>query len=163
MARIRPVDFEMVYKLNFETVIRGHHVYKAVWGPEIGEKLECYEDTRKEAKDYDKHSAGIFKLSSKEGKKTLVGHIPVELSSLIDYFLKIEETNRVIAEVTRKRKRKREPGLVVPAKFTASTMDRRFAHVLDSELNSKKEKYAHFELFNKLNCCKRYPVMKSVV
>ena len=40
MARIRPVDFEMVYKLNSETVIRGHHMYKAVWSPEIGEKLE---------------------------------------------------------------------------------------------------------------------------
>ena len=95
-------------------------MYKAVWSPKIGEKLECYEDTRKEAKDYDKHSVGIFKLSRKEGKKTLVGHIPVELSSLIDYFLKIEETNRVIAEVTGKRKH--EVGLVVPAKFTASIM-----------------------------------------
>ena len=163
MARIRPVDFEMVYKLNYETVIRVHRVYKAVWSPEIGEKLACYEDTRKEANDYDKHFVGIFKfkLSSKEGKKTLVGHIPVELSSLIDYFLKIEETNRVFAEVTGKRKR--EVGLVVPAKFTASTRNRRFAHVLDSELNSKKKKYAHFELFYKPNCCKRYPVIKSVV
>ena len=81
MARIHPVDFEMVYKLKFESVIRGHHVYKAVWNPEVGEKLECYEDTRKEAKDYDKHSVGIFKLSSEKGKKTLVGHIPIELSS----------------------------------------------------------------------------------
>ena len=97
----------MVYKLKFESVIRGHHVYKAVWNPEVGEKLECYEDTRKEAKDCDKHSVGIFKLSSEKGKKTLVGH---ELSSLIDYFLKAEETNRVIAEVTGKRKR--EVGLL---------------------------------------------------
>ena len=80
MARIRPVDFEIVYKLNFDTVTRGHHMYKAVWSPEIGEKVECYEDTRKEAKDYDKHSVSIFKLSNKEGKKTLVRHIPVELS-----------------------------------------------------------------------------------
>ena len=63
MARIRPVDFEMVYKLNFETVIREHHVHRS---SVIGGKLECYEDTRKEAKDYDKHSVGIFKLSSKE-------------------------------------------------------------------------------------------------
>ena len=71
MARILPVDFEMVYKLNFETVIRRHHVYKAVWSPEIGEKLECYEDTRKEAKDYDEHSVGIFKLSSKKERRLL--------------------------------------------------------------------------------------------
>ena len=73
----------------------------------------------------------------------------------------IEETNRVSAEEAGKRKR--EVGFVVLAKFRASTMNRRFAHVLDSELNSKKEKYAHFELFCKPNCCKRYPVIKSVV
>ena len=113
--------------------------------------------TKKEAKDYDNHSVGIFKLSSEKGKKTLVGHIPIELSSLIDYFLKAEETNRVIAEMTGKRKR--EVGLVVPAKFTAS----RFAHVLDSELNSKKEKYIHLELLHEPNCCKKYPVIKSLV
>ena len=60
-------------------------------------------------------------------------------------------------------KRKREDGLAVPAKFTASTMNRRFADVLDSELNSRKEKYADFELFYKPDCCKRYPVIESVV
>ena len=59
--------------------------------------------------------------------------------------------------------RKREVGLVVPAKFTASTMNRRFAHVLDSELNSKKEKYIHLELLHEPNCCKKYPVIKSLV
>ena len=40
-----------------------------------------------------------LKLSSKEGKKTLVGHIPVELLSLVDYFF---EDRRVIVEVTGK-------------------------------------------------------------
>ena len=107
------------------------------------------------------NTMSVFLSSRVRKERRLVGHIPVELSSLTDYFLKIEETNRVIAEVTGKRKR--EVGRVVPAKFIASTMNRRFAHVLDSELNRKKEKYAHFELFYKPNCCKRYPVIKSVV
>ena len=95
----------MVYKLKFESVIRGHHVYKAVWNPEVGEKLECNEDIRKEVKGYDEHAVGLFKLSSQEGKKILVRHIPIELSSLIDYFLKVDKSNRVVAEVTGKRKR----------------------------------------------------------
>ena len=64
----------------------------------------------------------IQEKKPRKGKKTFAGHIPVELSSPIDYFVEIEETNRVIAEVTGKRKR--EVGLVVPAKFTASTMNR---------------------------------------
>ena len=77
MARTDAVDFEMVYKLIFESAIRGHHVYKATWNPEVSEQLECHEDTRKEAKDYDEHAVGLFKISSREGKKTIVGHVPI--------------------------------------------------------------------------------------
>ena len=99
-----------------------------------------------------------LKLSSQEGKKTLVGHIPIELSSLIDYFLKADESNSVVAKVTGKRKR--EVGLMVPAQFTAFTINRRYAHVLDSELSNKKDKYAHLELLCEPNCCKKYPVIK---
>ena len=105
--------------------------------------MECHEDKRKEAKDYDEHAVGLFKISSREGKKTIVGHVPIELSSLIDYFLKVDELNSVLAEVMKKRKR--EVGLVVPAKFTAKTVNRRHAQVLDSEL-SKEEKFIHLEL-----------------
>ena len=157
MARTDAVDFEMVYKLTFESVIRGHHVYKATWNPEVGEQLECQKDTRKEAKDYDEHTVGIFKISSREGKKTIVGHAPIELSSLTDYFLKADESNSVLTEVTGKRKR--EVGLVVSAKFTGYTVNRRHAQVLDSELSKKEEKFIHLQLLYEPNC-KRYPTLK---
>ena len=55
-------------------------------------------------------------------------------------------------------KRKREVGLVVPAKFTGYTVNRRHAQVLDSEL-SKEEKFIHLELLYEPNC-KRYPTLK---
>ena len=50
MARALPVNFDMVYTLSFESVIRGHHVYNALWDPEVGEMRECHEDTIKGAK-----------------------------------------------------------------------------------------------------------------
>ena len=50
----------------------------------------------------------------------------MELSSLLQYFLKAD---KLLVEVTRKRKR--EVGLVVPANFTAYTVNQRHAQVLD--------------------------------
>ena len=52
-----------------------------------------------------------------EEQKELVGHVSVELSSLIYHFLNARSENRMTVEVTGKRKR--EVGLVVPAKFNA--------------------------------------------
>ena len=105
MAKTDSVDFEIIYKLSFYSVIPGHHVYKATCSPQVGEKLECNEDTRQEAKDYDENAVGLFKAASRDGKKTLVGHVPIELSSLVDHFLKADKSNSVCAEVTGKRKR----------------------------------------------------------
>ena len=30
------------YKFEFESLITGHHVYKDIWTPVIGEELQCY-------------------------------------------------------------------------------------------------------------------------
>ena len=41
MARSLPVEFKMYFKVDFETVIRGHYVYKSVWSPVMDQVLEC--------------------------------------------------------------------------------------------------------------------------
>ena len=46
----------------------------------LNEKLDCKKDNREEAVGHDKHSIGVYR---KDG--TLVGHVPIELSCLIDY------------------------------------------------------------------------------
>ena len=105
MARIMRVqEFEMVYQILFGTNIRGHHVYKDIWNPTLSEILNVKFDTREEA-------LGIY------ADETLVGHVPIELSSLLHFFLEADEQNRLICQVIGKRKR--EVGLVVPAKFFA--------------------------------------------
>ena len=58
-----------------------------------------------------------------EEQKELVGHVPVDQSSLIYQFLNATSKNRMTVEVTGKRKR--EVGLVVPAKFNALTKDKK--------------------------------------
>jgi len=55
---------------------------------------------------------------------------------LLKNFLAANAENRVLAEVTGKRKR--EVGLVVPAKFTAFTTELLIARILDRELNGER-------------------------
>ena len=76
----------------------------------------------------------------------LVGHVPIELSRLMKHYLNANSANKLFAYVTGKRKR--EVGLVVPARFTAMTTDLQTARILNKELNGKAIKYTHFELKN---------------
>ena len=144
MARGLSVEFKMYFKVDFETVIRGHHVYKSVWSPVIDQVLECKPDTRAEAKDHDANAIGVYLMANQ--KETLAGHIPIEISRLMKNFIEAKASNKLLTWVTGKRKR--EVGLVVPAKFTAFTEELRIAQILERELKSRAKKYTHFELKN---------------
>ena len=239
MARTIPRNFSFAFIVKFETNIRGHHVYKDVWTPTLGEKLNCKPDEREEAKEYDQNAIGVYKLKpqvtvkgedesdkkpTEENKKTesessttpaveneksepsetnktnkvtkakgrkstkgskaaketeavketevaiepvskevnrevveidsddlgekddefLVGHLPMELSKLTKQFLKSDKNNTMIAKVTGKRKR--ELGLVVPAKFLCCSTNSKIANILYEELNKKKCKFSYLEL-----------------
>ena len=95
MSRILPVKFSMSYKISFSTNIRGHHVYKSMWKPEKG-------DNRDEASMYDNHAIGVY---NQEKDSALVGHVPIECSTLVDNILNADKENRLTAVVTDKRKR----------------------------------------------------------
>ena len=76
-------------------------------------------DDRREATKYDEYAVGIYKNDS------LVGHVPIELSSLINFFLKTDCGNN--GHATLSGKIKREVGLVVPASFSARTKNKKNA------------------------------------
>ena len=137
MARLSPIKFEMEYKIEFQTTIRVHHIYKDVWVPLRGQELVCKADNREEAIEYDKNAIGVFKTGDPEA---LVGHLPKELSCLLKYFLEASPGNNLIAVVTGKRKR--EVGLVVPAKYVALTKKKTFANILLEKLTEKKRKHS---------------------
>lgn len=149
----------MNFKVDFETVIRGHHVYKRVWTPVIDEKVECNKDTRVEVIEHDENAIGVYRVTKQldvaNEKKTLVGHVTIELSRLMKNFLEANTENKLFAQVTGKRKR--ELGLVVPAKFSAFTTDLRLAKVLETELNKRALKYTHFELKSVVIQEKKFP------
>ena len=148
MARALPVEFEMNFQVEYETVIRKDYVYKCVWTPLMNEKMKCKIDTRSEAKEHDENAIDVYRvtqqLDSANDKNMLVGHVLVELSRLMKNFLEASTENKLVAQV--KGKRKREVGLVVPAKCTAFTKDEHFAKIIKRDLNKKTLRNCHFEL-----------------
>ena len=73
----------------------------------------------------------------------MVGHLSIEISCLLTYFLKASPENKLNAIVIGKRKR--EVGLVVPAKYAALTKNKTFANALAGKLQEKKKKHPNFE------------------
>ena len=104
----------------------------------LSEFLNVKFDTREDGRDYEKHALGIY------ADETLVGHVPIELSSLLHFFLEADEQNRLICQVIGKRKRK--VGLVIPAKFFAFSKKNRSAETLGREMKKRKELLTDFEL-----------------
>ena len=75
-------EFRIMYQIKFQSLIRGHHVYKNVWSPYKGETLIAQPDNRDEAQENYKYTVGIYKKND-DGSKELVGHASVEFSSLL--------------------------------------------------------------------------------
>ena len=95
--------WNFVFEVQFTSVIRGHHIYKSVWTPTLGEKLNCREDDRKEAKKHEEYAIGTD-LEAYTGSE-LVGHVLIELYYLIYTFLRAYDDNEVSAKVTRRVKK----------------------------------------------------------
>ena len=130
---------------EFESVARGHHIYKKVWKPVVGEKLTCKHDTREEAKLYDEFSVGIYILStaSSSQDQELVGHLPIELSFLLCKFLSREGCS---LEFSSTGARFLEDGLVVPGRYTALSNDKKMVAIPHRERERKIEKVKHMKL-----------------
>lgn len=76
-----------------DSAVRGHHVYKRMWTPRIGEVLEV--DVER-GNIHDRYAVSVLK----EG--TVVGHAPRELSRYLWFF--IDNGGRITCEVTGRRK-----------------------------------------------------------
>ena len=76
---------------------------------------------------------------------------------MLAFFLQANADNLFTATVTGKRKR--EVGLVVPAKFTAFTQELKNAKILKRKLNERASRYTHFELKNISIDEKKFPLL----
>ena len=89
---------------EYESVVRGHHVYKAIWSPIVGEELEmCREPENR----YDRHAVALKKRGS------VVGHVPRENSKIMFEFM--ASGGRITCRV-----RKLGNGLEVPCVYVFS-------------------------------------------
>ena len=87
-----------------ESVIRGHHIYKRIWQPILGEQLTL---EREDGNSSDRHAVSVMKDS------IIVGHVPRELSRAYWYFIRHGGT--MLCEVTGSRQR--GVGLEVPCVY----------------------------------------------
>ena len=107
--------------------------------------------------EHDENAIGVH-LWGKEGRESgLVGHLPIDISKLMKQFLDADKNNPVMATVVGKRKR--EVGLVIPAKYSTMTANQEIITVLNNELLKRKEKYKHFKMkFESVNDYKKKAV-----
>ena len=92
----------------YESVIRGHHVYKRTWNPRIGEMLTVHPE---HGNTHDRHAVSVVK----DG--IIVGHVQRELARYFCFFM--VHSGRITCEVTGRRKKGN--GLEVPCVYTFSS------------------------------------------
>ena len=86
MARVEGYsDFLFCYKTELKSAVRGHHVYPSLWTSTVGENFSTALDMREEALSCYEFAISIYK---DEKCTLLVGHLPIEISSLSYRFLK---------------------------------------------------------------------------
>lgn len=91
--------------LVVESVIRGHHIYKTMWTPVVGETLGVARETDN---GHDHFAIAVMKAS------LIVGHVPREYSRMFHHFL--GHSGRISSEVTGNRRLGK--GLEVPCIYT---------------------------------------------
>ena len=93
-----------------DSVIRGHHIYKDVWTPYVGEELSLEQE---HGNSHDFYATTV----KKDG--LIAGRVPRELSKLFWTFL--SNGGQISCEVTGRRKRGR--GLEVPCTYKIQGKD----------------------------------------
>ena len=95
---------------------------------------------------YDKNAICVYRTPSESERKMLVGHVPIELSRLLNNFLKANESNKLVVKVSGKRKRK--VALVCSSEIQNTDEGvYRLAKILEEHLQDHKENvYTHFQI-----------------
>ncbi len=106
--------------LRVESVIRGYHVYKDDWNPEIG---DIFDVEIEETNIHDRFSCAVIVNSQ------TVGHIPREFSKTVFYFLRNSGLAQGSVIGKRKRSAVHMKGLEIPCTYEF-TAEKRKLHTL---------------------------------
>ena len=120
--------------LELEKYIKGHHVYKEVWTPEVGEKLNVLMEPDNRV---DKFAVCV------EKDQTVVGHLKKgdsgKFAKTIFYFLRSDTYCNCYAEVSGKRCNLKDgEGLQVPCKIIITGI-KKYVNILKQELQKINE------------------------
>ena len=94
------------YKFTFSSFVTGHHIYKEIWTPQLGEIVFCY---REPENQHDRYAVAAYKDDQ------VIGHIPRTVSKPCSYALLAGA--KIQAVVTGERQNKRKNGLEIPVKY----------------------------------------------
>ena len=98
-----------IYECFIDSVVRGHHVYKTIWNPFVGEVLVCEQEN-----DNDEDPcAVVVKMDD-----AIVGHVPRKISGICWNFL--ERNGAILFEISGHRQYSRDlvqGGLEIPCIF----------------------------------------------
>ena len=101
------------YSITFKSFITGHHVYKEVWSPVLGEDLTCLPEPEN---SHDKYAIQVLK------NKIVVVHVPREISRYCCYAL--NSGGKIKATVCGRRENKRVNVLEVPYNYLLKGPDK---------------------------------------
>jgi len=153
MARIQVIITLQLLRIMSEFIIdnaiRGFHVYKSLWTPEIGEELSTVRET---SNTHDRFAVAIQK-----GTLT-IGHIPAEISKFCCFFLRRGGTIKCRVSTDRCR---RSPLEQVGLKYHANWS---LQQTIRSYWRSSKRLYLHAHTNNYYIICLgllRYTILKQ--
>ena len=78
-------SLESMESYESEQVVRGHHVYKSVWTPFIGEELICHQESGNRS---DPFAVAVLKPAASDSSM-VVGHVPRKISAACSVFLEL--------------------------------------------------------------------------
>ena len=120
----------LCYSHDHESVIRGHHIYKAVWTPVIGEVLTL---KQKLGNSHNRFATTVKKDT------TIVGRVPREHSKIFWNFL--EGGGQITCEVTGRRQLGKR--LEVSCVYRFRSEDKKLTNKLKKMLGSLERGYVH--------------------
>ena len=98
---------------EYDSIARGFHVHMDIWNPVIGEILKSKGEPTNEI---DKQAVAII-CSDSLGKKSVVGHIPHNISKFSSMFLTIPSTAIEVEVLGKRVNRGSGYGLEIPVKY----------------------------------------------
>ena len=131
ILEVESIPIRLLSSYEIMAFVMGHHVYKEIWTPTIGEHLDAFIQPNN---SMDKYAVAAYQ----KGKKQVIGHLPLgksgKFAKTIFYFLKANRDNKCQVEVIGKVVNQKDGlGMKVPSRLIL-TAEEKYLKILKKEL-----------------------------